>query len=43
MKFFLIIIFILHNSFSYSENSKKDIQNYEVHKKKLIKRKLLFN
>ena len=43
MKFFLLIIFILHNSFSYSENSKKDIQNYEVHKKKLIKRKLLIN
>ncbi len=43
MKFFLLIIFILHNSFSYSDNSKKDIQNYEVHKNKLIKRKLLIN
>ena len=40
---FLLLIFILNNSFSFAEKNKKDIENYEVHKKKLIKQKLLFN
>ena len=40
---FLLLIFILNNSFSFADKNEKDIENYEVHKNKLIKQKLLFN
>ena len=44
MKTLIIILFIILNtSLTYADTSKKDIQNYDIHKQKLIKRKLLFN
>jgi len=44
VKTLIIILFIISNtSLTYADTSNKDIQNYDIHKQKLIKRKLLFN
>ena len=41
----LIYIFfiILNSSLIYADTTDNDIKNYDIHKKKLIKRKLLLN
>jgi len=44
MKTLIFIFFIISNiSLIYADTSNKDIQNYDVHKQKLIKRKLFLN
>ena len=44
MKSVILIFFIISNtSLTYSDTNNNDIKNYEIHKQKLIKRKLLLN
>ncbi len=39
----LIFVIISYTSLTYEDRSKLDIENYNIHKQKLIKKKLLFN
>ena len=44
MKTLILIFFIIsYTSLTYADNSNLDIENYNIHKQKLIKKKLLFN
>ena len=44
MKILICIIFIILNtSLTYGDATDSDINNYDIHKQKLIKRKLLLN
>ena len=44
MKSVIFIFFIISNtSLTYAETNNNDIKNYDIHKQKLIKRKLLLN
>ena len=44
MKTLIFISFILsYTSLTYADRSNLDIENYNIHKQKLIKKKLLFN
>ena len=44
MKSVIFIFFIIFNiSLIYADTSNNDIKNYDIHKQKLIKRKLLLN
>ena len=44
MKTLILIFFIISfTSFTYADSSNLDIENYNIHKQKLIKKKLLFN
>ena len=44
MKSVILIFFIISNtSLTYENTNNNDIKNYDIHKQKLIKRKLLLN
>ena len=44
MKTLILISFILsYTSLTYADRRNLDIENYNIHKQKLIKKKLLFN
>ena len=44
MKTLILIFFIIsYISLTYADSSNLDIEDYNIHKKKLIKKKLLFN
>ena len=44
MKTVILIFFIISNtSLTYADTNNNDIKNYDIHKQKLIKRKLLLN
>ena len=44
MKILICIFFIISNtSLTYADTNNNDIKNYDIHKQKLIKRKLLLN
>ena len=44
MKSLIFIFFIIsYTSLTYADRSNLDIENYNIHKQKLIKKKLLFN
>ena len=44
MKTLILISFILsYTSLTYADRNNLDIENYNIHKQKLIKKKLLFN
>ena len=44
MKTLILIFFIISYTFlTYADRSNLDIENYNIHKQKLIKKKLLFN
>ena len=44
MKNVILIFFIISNtSLTYADTNNNDIKNYDIHKQKLIKRKLLLN
>ena len=44
MKSVIFIFFIISNtSLTYADTNNNDIKNYDIHKQKLIKRKLLLN
>ena len=44
MKTLILIFFIISDtSMTYADRSNLDIENYNIHKQKLIKKKLLFN
>ena len=44
MKTLILIFFIIsYTSLTYAVSSNLDIENYNIHKQKLIKKKLLFN
>ena len=39
----LIFVIISYTSLTYADRSNLEIENYNIHKQKLIKKKLLFN
>ena len=44
MKTLILIFFIIsYTSLTYADSSNLDLENYNIHKQKLIKKKLLFN
>lgn len=44
MKSLIFMFFIISNtSLTYADTNNNDIKNYDIHKQKLIKRKLLLN
>ena len=44
MKSLIFIFFIISNtSLTYADTNNNDIKNYDIHKQKLIKKKLLLN
>ena len=44
MKTLILIFFIIsYTSLAYTDRSNQEIVNYNIHKQKLIKKKLLFN